>query len=71
MESRVAGVTVRRVDPEMGCCDTGKMAVIVVVPVVIEVDIPLEPAALLMAATVVTDELQVTDAVRSCVVLSE
>jgi hypothetical protein len=44
---------------------------IVVVPVPTEVAMPLLPAALLMVATDVTDELQVADMVRSCVVLSE
>jgi hypothetical protein len=32
---------------------------------------PLEPAALLIVVTPVSDELQVTAVVRSCVVLSE
>jgi hypothetical protein len=42
-------------------------AVIVVVPVDDEVTKPLTPAVLLIVATEVFDELQVTDAVRSCV----
>ena len=47
------------------------VAVIVVEPAATEVAKPLEPAALLMAATAASDELQVTVIVRSCVVLSE
>ncbi len=40
------------------------IAVIVVEPAATEVASPLEPAALLMAATAVVDELQVTAVVR-------
>jgi len=43
----------------------------VVVPAVTVVANPLAPAALLMMPTDVADEIQVTDAVRSCVLLSE
>jgi hypothetical protein len=46
-------------------------AVIVVVPAAIAVARPFEPVALLMAATAVLDELQVTAVVRFCVELSE
>lgn len=67
MDTRVAGVTVRVVGPEM----LPEAAVIVDVPTATGVAFPLEPAALLMAATDVADELQVTDVVRSCEVLSE
>ncbi len=67
METRGAGFTVSEVDPVM----LPDAAVIVVVPAEIEVARPLEPAALLTVATPVLDELQVTCAVRSCVVLSE
>ena len=67
MDTRVAGVTVRIVDPET----LPNVAVIVDVPAATEVAFPLEPEALLMVATDVTDELQVTNVVRSCVVLSE
>jgi hypothetical protein len=66
-ETSVAGVTVRVVVPDTVPDD----AVIVAVPVAAAVAEPLEPAALLIAATVVLDELQVTEAVTSCVELSE
>jgi len=67
MYTSVVDVTVKVVDPEM-LPDT---AVIVVDPATAGVANPLEPAALLIVATPVLDELQVTTAVRSCVVLSE
>jgi hypothetical protein len=67
MDTSVAGVTVSVVDPEM----LPDVAAIVVEPAATEVASPLEPAKLLMAATAAADELQVTDSVRSCVVLSE
>ncbi len=47
------------------------VALIVVFPLFIAVANPLEPAALLMVATVVSEESQVDDAVKSCVVVSE
>ena len=47
------------------------VAVIVVEPAATDVAKPLEPAALLIAATPEADEFQVTAVVRSCVVLSE
>jgi len=53
-------VTVRVVVPEM----LPEVAVIVVEPVAADVALPFEPAALLMAATVVDDDFQVTDVVR-------
>jgi len=59
-------VTVKEVVPEM----LPDAAVIVVCPVATEVASPLEPEALLMVAMAVSDELQVTEAVRFCVVLS-
>ena len=46
-------------------------AVIVVVPVATEVIKPLDPAALLTVVTDVVEDVQVTKAVRFCVVLSE
>jgi len=46
-------------------------AVIVVDPAVTAVASPIEPAALLIVATPVLVELQVTAVVKSCVVLSE
>ncbi len=67
MDTSVAGVTVRVVDPDM----LPDVAVIVVDPVATAEANPLEPAALLIVATPVLDELQVTAVVRSCVVLSE
>ena len=47
------------------------VAVIVVEPAATEVANPLEPAALLMVATAVVIDFQVTDVVRFCVELSE
>ncbi|HYA86710.1 MAG TPA: hypothetical protein VEI57_06575 [Nitrospirota bacterium] len=62
MDDSVAEVTVRVEVPEMLPSD----AVIVVEPSTTGVARPLEPAALLMAATSVFDELQTTPLVRSC-----
>jgi hypothetical protein len=67
MDSSVAEVTVSEVEPDM----PPDAAEIVVEPAAAKVANPLEPAALLMAATAAVDELQVTVIVRSCVVLSE
>jgi len=67
IETRVAGVTVSVVDPEM----LPEVAVIIVEPAAAEVANPLEPAALLIVAAPVFDELQVAAVVRSCVVPSE
>jgi hypothetical protein len=66
MDIRVAVVTVRVVDPET----LPRVAVTVVDPETAAVASPLEPELLLTDATVVADELQVTEAVRSCVELS-
>ena len=66
-ERSAGGVTVRVVDPET----PPTAAVIVVVPAAIDVAIPREPAALLMEATEGTDDVQLADAVRTCVLLSE
>lgn len=60
-DTSVSEFTVRTVDPVM----FPDVAVIVVVPGVNAVASPLEPAVLLMDATAVCDELQVTAAVRS------
>ena len=50
----------------------GNTAVIVVVPVKnVSVAKPIEPCILLIVATFVIDELQVTNVVKSCVLLSE
>jgi hypothetical protein len=67
IESSVAGVIVKRVDPVM----LPDVAVIVVEPVARGVTKPFEPAALLMAATDAVDEPQVTAVVRFCVEPSE
>jgi hypothetical protein len=66
-DTSVAGVTVRVVDPDI----LPDVAKIVVEPTATDVANPLEPAALLMAATPAADEFQVTAVVRFCVVLSE
>jgi hypothetical protein len=60
MDTSVAGVTVRVVDPET----SPDVAVIDVEPAATEVASPLEPAVLLTVATPVEDELQVTAVVR-------
>ena len=67
MDTSVAEVTVRVVDPDM----LPDVAVIVVEPAAAEVANPLEPVVLLMAATAVLDEFQVTVVDRFCVVLLE
>ena len=69
MDTSVAAVTVKCAVPEI----VPNAAVIVIgPPMAFEVASPLEPsAALLMVATVVSEELQVTDDVRFCGVLSE
>ena len=67
MDTSNAGVTVRAVDPDM----LPDVAVIVVDPVATPEVNPFEPAALLIVATPVMDELQVTAVVKFCVVLSE
>jgi prepilin signal peptidase PulO-like enzyme (type II secretory pathway) len=46
------------------------VAVIVVVPALTEAACPFDPAVLLMVATAVDDELQLTELVRFCVVPS-
>jgi hypothetical protein len=67
MERSVTAATVRAAVPEI----PPDAAVIVVWPVAAAVASPLEPAALLMEATPGADEVQFTDAVRFCVLLSE
>jgi hypothetical protein len=67
MDTSVAEFTVSVEDPDI----PPDVALIVVEPAVTDVAKPLEPAALLMVATPAVDEFQVTDVVRSCVVLSE
>ncbi len=63
---RVAAVTVSTPVPER----EPVFALIVVCPTARPVTNPLEPAALLTAATALDNELQITDAVISCRVLS-
>jgi len=67
MDTSTAEVTVSFVEPEM----LPNVAVIVVEPIAADVALPLEPAALVMVATFVDDELQIADAVTFCIVLSE
>ena len=67
MDTSVAELTVKVAEPER----PPDVAVIVVDPAATDVAKPLEPAALLMAATLEVDEFQVTAVVRSCVVPSE
>ena len=67
METSVAVVMVSVVDPEM----LPDVALIVVEPAATDVASPLDPAALLIVATLVLEELQVTAPVKSCVVSSE
>lgn len=67
IDTSTAGVIVRSVEPEM----LPDVAVIVAVPTDSDVASPLEPGVLLMSAIPVFDEFQVTDAVISCVELSE
>ena len=66
IDTRVAGVTVKVVDPETAAL----AAIIVVDPGLTAVANPLEPDALLTEATVVAEEVQATVAVRFCVELS-
>ena len=70
MDDSVAAVTVRVAVPAFP--ETKSVAVIVMGPPTVNaVASPLEPAALLIVATAASEELQVTDEVRSCVVKSE
>jgi len=66
MNISVADVTVSVVVPDF----PPDAAVMVVEPVPTDVASPLEPAALLIAATDVDDEVHVTVPVKSCVELS-
>src|SRR5208283_3742291 len=67
MDTSVAELTVRAVEPEM----LPEVAVIVAVPAATGVASPKEPVVLLIVATNVFDELHVTDVVIFCVLLSE
>jgi hypothetical protein len=62
IDTRVAVVTVKLVDPDM----PPKLAVIVVVPGPTAVASPTEPDTLLMVATLTSDELHVTCEEMSC-----
>ena len=66
-ETRVAEFTARFVELDTLL----KIAVMVVEPAATALTIPIVPAVLLIDATEVLDELQVTLWVMSCVVLSE
>ena len=67
IEINIAGVTVKRVDPDL----PPTVAVMVVDPTATGVANPFEPPALLMAATDAADEPQVTAVVKLCVEPSE
>ncbi len=67
IEVRVAGVTVRVVEPEM----LPDVAVIIVAPAATDLAFPFEPAVLLMVVTDSAEELHITDIVMSFVLLSE
>ena len=62
IDTSVAGVTVSVVLPEI----VPDIALTAVEPAATGVARPLEPAVLLTVATAAADEVQVTDAVRSC-----
>ena len=66
METSAAGVTVNPVEPDM----LPTVAVIVTEPVASVEARPLEPEALLIEATLLSEEPQVTELVRFCVELS-
>ncbi len=63
-----SGVTLSVVLPETP--RPAAVALIVVPPIASELARPCEPPALLIVATVVSEDAQVADAVRSCVELS-
>ena len=67
IDTNDAGVTVSVVESET----VPDVAVIVVTPVAADAASPGEPAALLIVAATVFEEVQRTEAVRSCVELSE
>jgi hypothetical protein len=66
IDTRVAGVTVKPVDPEIA----PSVAVTVTVPGLRACPSPSKPEALLIVATLVLELLQVTCVVRLCVELS-
>ncbi len=65
MDTSVAEVTVTIVEP----CMPPKVAEMEAVPVDLEATSPCDPAVLLIVATDVVDEPQVTAVVRSCIIL--
>ena len=67
MEINMAGVTVTVVEPEI----LPDVAVIVAEPLPTAAASPLLPDVLLIIATLVLEELHVTDVVMTCVPLSE
>ena len=67
IETSVTGVTVKVVEPEI----LPDLAVIVVVPTVLELAFPFDMTTLPMVATDLFEELQLTDLVMSFVLLSE
>jgi hypothetical protein len=67
MLTRTGAVTVSVMDPDT----LPVMAVTSVLPIPVDAASPCEPFALLMVATDVDDEFQVTDVVRFSVELSE
>ena len=66
IDTRVAEVTVRMVDEDT----PPRVAAIIVEPALAVVLIPFEPGVLLIVATAITEELQVTAAEMSCTELS-
>ena len=66
IDTSVADVTVRSVLPEI----PSLLAEMLVLPTPAELARPREPAALLIVATLVSEECQVTCVVRFCVELS-
>ena len=68
IETNTAAVTVSVLESSIPLA--GSVAVIVVKPIATLVANPLLPGALLIVATVLIDELQVAELVRSCVELS-
>lgn len=67
MDTSTAGVAVNFVEPDIFL----NVAVIVVEPVATDVALPLELDALLIVATFADEELQIADAVKFWIVLSE
>ena len=63
IDTSVAGVTVKPVDPAV----PPRLAVMVTDPIASDAARPFVPAALLTETTVVSDELQLTELVRSWV----